>query len=151
MTEAVLQWCSCEKFFSKCASNLQEKTHTEMWFQLLKPVIWMGVLLKICSVFSEHLVRRKPLGDCSWTEVIWKRCQRSSFALLILKCYKKLKYSRLQNISQCRQNIFREIYLRQRNTNKDNVARLAYLLAYLQRQYLMQVHVQQILNRCTLA
>ena len=30
--KAVLQWCSNEKVFWKCAANLQENTHVELWF-----------------------------------------------------------------------------------------------------------------------
>ena len=33
LTEAATQWCSYEKKFLKYATNLQEKTHAEVWFQ----------------------------------------------------------------------------------------------------------------------
>ena len=33
VTEAALQRCSCEKVFWKYASNLQDNTHAEVWFQ----------------------------------------------------------------------------------------------------------------------
>ena len=71
-SEAAIQRCSSEEMFWKYAANLQENTYTEMWFQqscfasLLKSHFGMSVLLLICCIFSEHLVKRIPLEGCFW-------------------------------------------------------------------------------------
>ena len=63
-----------KKIFWKYAVNLQENTHAEVWFQyscfatLLKSHFGMGILLKICCIFSEHFFLRRPLSGCFWIQ-----------------------------------------------------------------------------------
>ena len=65
-----------EKLFWKYAANLQDNTHTKVWFQwsccatLLKSHFAIGVLLQIWKIFSEHLLRATP-GGCFWSARSW--------------------------------------------------------------------------------
>ena len=51
------------KVFWKYAANLQENTHAEVQFG-------MGVLIKICCIFSEHLFLKTPLEGCFWSQPV---------------------------------------------------------------------------------
>ena len=56
--------------FWKIAADLQENTHAEVRFQqsckatIFKSHFGMGVLLKLCCIFSEHFSLRPPLDGC---------------------------------------------------------------------------------------
>ena len=61
-SEAILQRGSYERVLWKYVANLQENTHIEVQFQLLKSHFSIGVLLQIYSAFSKNLLIRTSIG-----------------------------------------------------------------------------------------
>ena len=98
--EAAIKRCSCKNVFWKFAADLQENTHAEVRFQqrgkatLLRSQFGMGVVPKICYIFSEHLFLRTTLDGCFW-RVYLKRYTRKGVlgtAVVILQRSLWLKY-----------------------------------------------------------
>ena len=64
--------CPLEKIFWKCAANLQENTHAEVWFQqscfatLLRSHLGIFFFLQTCCIISDHLFKRTNLEGCFW-------------------------------------------------------------------------------------
>ena len=63
---------------------------------LLKSQLSMGVSLKICCIFSEHLFLRTPLGGCLWIRLVKLATKKTS---------KKINAHRIQHfVLQCLSN-----------------------------------------------
>ena len=92
--EQSLQRCSFKKMFWKYSENLQENTHTKVWFQQLKSLFGIGVVLLICCVFTGHFFRKDTTGELLLGTVL-----KNMPAIINYKLsFKKLRCSNLHNI-----------------------------------------------------